>query len=168
MRNDQWSQAFLFLSGSLRSGLSLEQALDVFVSESPQFFGCQQPKQWLPLEKRIQFLFPGKNLALARATLEFAYRAGGKAAPMLERCADMLQRKHEMDQRVQALTTQTRISAWIVGLTPAALLCGFGIISPAYVSLLFRTRLGMTVLAAAIILDVVGFVLVKRLARVSW
>jgi tight adherence protein B len=169
---DQWPSLLLFLSGSLRAGLSLEQALDSLRDEAPEpLKSALAPRMtaaaWAPVDERVRRLLPEPDLALARAALLLTHRAGGQTAALLDRAAQALQTKNEMEDRARALSAQGRASAWIVGLTPAAALLGFSAFAPDYAAPLFTTKAGLLTLFVATVMVVCGLMLVQRMVRVE-
>lgn len=173
MSNDHWAQALFFLAGGLRAGLSLEESLNILLQEAPEplrtLLHERLPgeSRWLSLDERVNVLFKEEELALARAALTLAHQTGGRVAPLLERCAQTLQTKKEMAERLSALTAQGRASAWIVGATPAALLLLFAVISPDYIQPLLSTSQGHAVMLLAGFLIAMGLFMVRRAVRIE-
>lgn len=169
----QWSAALLFLAGALKTGLSLEQALAAFVNESPEPLRSQLKMRLgahsnsLSLQKKIEKLFEGPELTLARAALLLSHQSGGKTGRILEICAEQLQEQLEMREKISVLTAQSVASAWVVGLSPFGLLVLMSFFSPDYIAPLFNTRPGMLVLGLVVLLVSVGLYLVQKMARVD-
>jgi tight adherence protein B len=68
---------------------------------------------------------------------------------------------------VRALSSQARMSAWVIGLAPLAF-GGFTIATdPRNGQFLFHTPLGLALLAAGIVLDGLGWLWMQRLTRVA-
>ena len=170
----QWPGALLFLAGALKTGLSLEQALEALMTETPEPLKSQlqlrmgaRSAALMPLETQIKRLFAGSSLTLVRAGLLMAHQSGGQAGRLLETCAALLQQKLEMQDRSKALSAQSTASAWVVGLSPFGIIGLFSIFSPDYMEPLFDTRAGQMVLCLVCVLVLVGLWLVHRMARVE-
>jgi len=170
---DQWSDGIQLLSGALRAGLSLEQALDIMREESPaplrDHLRDQWSKggEWLPLAKRIEILFDDEELGLTKSTLKLSFEMGGRLTQLLETQARLLRRKKEMQLKVKTLTAQGRLSAWIVGLTPFVLLGLLFTLSPDFVRPLFDLKQGRILLVFICFLVVSGLILVHRVIRMD-
>lgn len=168
----QWPAALLFLAGGLKSGLTIDGALTLLLREAPEPLRSQLnhavgPSGALPLAVRVRQAIDGPDLALPRAALLLSHRAGGKSAPVLERCARTLQAAIEMEDRLRALTAQNRISAGIIAVVPFALLMFFTLVAPDYVAPLFKTRAGTAVLVGVGVMITAGLALVRRMARLE-
>lgn len=169
----QWPAALLFLAGSIKAGLAMEDALALLRREAPEPLKSHLADRerglarWAPFVARVERLMEGDELALPRAALLFAHRAGGQAAPVLEQCAQTLQIQLETEARLRALTAQNRLSAWVVGLAPTGLLAAFALFAPDYIAPLFQTGQGAAALALAAVLVALGLTLVSRMARLE-
>lgn len=169
----QWADALSFLGGGLKSGLTLEAAIDALVREAPEPLRSfinerwQRKDRWKPFDLRIAMLLPDDALALPRAALLLARPGGGRIGHLLETAAGVALRRIEAEERAEALLLPARISAWIVGLCPLALLALIGLLSPDYIVPLFQTAPGHGVLVTAGILVVTGLWLAHRLTTES-
>lgn len=168
-----WPSALLLLAGTLRSGSSIEDGVRAMVEKTPPPFGNILRRRWsaadaaIPWERRVDRLLPEPELALVRAALSLTREAGGKTAPLIENCVATLQRKEQLALKLKAMTAQNRASAWIVGLSPAALIGLFGFVSPDYVEPLLTTSMGRLVLGLAAVLNTLGLFCVHRMARLE-
>lgn len=173
MYERQWPAALLFLSGALKAGLTIDDALALLAKEAPEPLRSRlvsaeaRAGSSASLKERLGISLPGDALALPRAALLFSQRAGGQAAPLLEQCAQTLQAKLESEDRLRALTAQNRASAWIVGLMPAALLAIFALFAPDYAAPLFQTRRGNAAVLLAAAMVAAGLSVVKRMSRLE-
>ncbi len=170
---DQWPTALVFVAGALKAGLSIEQAFEALRVEAPEPLKSvlnqriDETWEWMPPNARVDTLFAEPDLALARAALILTRETGGQTARLLERSANALRIKNEIEDRASALSAQGRASAWVVGLTPPGILVLFGVFSPDYLAPLFTTRIGFMVLGVVAVLILIGLMLVHRLARVE-
>ena len=170
---ERWPAALLLLSGALKAGLPLSEALTLLVNEAPaplrkylkqRFLDCGD---WMPLEERIDRLFVDDELALAKAILLFSHESGGKTASLLELSADLLAKKQELRERAAVLTAEGRMSAWVVGGSPFVLLFLLAWISPDFTQPLFALKAGRFLLLLVIVLVGIGLLLVNRAVRIE-
>ena len=160
----------LFLAGGLRAGLTIEECFDLFEREAPAELRIHRsPKALtnLSLEKRIETILPGDDFLLARTALGLSLEVGGQVAPLLEQCAENLQTRMELSGRMKALTAQSRISAWVVGVTPLVLLMGFTLFAQEYVEPLFTSVKGWAALGLTFFLVIVGLFMAHRMAKLE-
>jgi len=141
----QWAQALLFLAGAMKAGSTLDDALRLLSERAPPALRRRiQATRWneaLSPRARVERLLDGDDTAFARATLLMFLDSGGRIGRVLETAAATLQTKGEAEERVRALTAQARASAWVVGLSPFALVAAMHLLSADLVSPLFVTEL---------------------------
>ena len=170
----QLSVALPMLSSSLRAGAALNTALRHLAEngEAPlsgawpaaMSSGWASPDEALArLEQRV----PSEATALTAAALRIATRSGGNLAEALDRIADTLRARSQLQARLRALTSQGRMQAWIVGALPVLLLAVLYLLEPAIMNLLWRTPAGWGVLALLAALETAGVVLIRRIARID-
>ncbi|MEY2477196.1 MAG: pilus assembly protein CpaF [Actinomycetota bacterium] len=63
---------------------------------------------------------------------------GGKLADLLHTLADFIRSREEIRREINVLTAEGRISAWVLGGMPVALLVAINVINPEYSAPLFR------------------------------
>ncbi|MBR8657804.1 type II secretion system F family protein, partial [Achromobacter sp. Marseille-Q0513] len=139
----------------------LSQELGLLLRE--QRLGIPWDEALARLEQRV----PSEATALTAAALRIATRSGGNLAEALDRIADTLRARSQLQARLRALTSQGRMQAWIVGALPVLLLAVLYQLEPAIMSLLWRTPAGWGVLALLVALEAAGVVLIRRIVRVD-
>jgi tight adherence protein B len=168
-----WPDVLLLLAGALRAGLGLNEALEFILREAPPVIRSVLKKRagpnfdLLPKERKIILLFSEPSLALSRSTLLLSHQTGAEQAKGLETCARLLREKIEFEEKVKMLTTQGRVTAWIVGLSPLGLLLCLSIVSPDLVGPLFQTPTGQMLLVFCGLSIVAGLFFVQRMARIE-
>lgn len=169
----QWPDVVLLLSGCLKAGMALDEALHVVLDEAPDPARAVLRSRlhgrsaWLPAPAKITRLFPDSELLLVRSLLLLSRDEGGRVASALEKCAKILRRRCDMEEKIATLTAQGKLSAWVVGLSPVFLLAGFAFLSPEFIRPLFTTRAGAMLLASAGVLVGAGLFFVHRLVQIE-
>jgi tight adherence protein B len=92
---------------------------------------------------------------------------GGNTAEVLERVAETVRGRFEIRRLVRTLTTQGRLSRWVLTLLPVGLLALMSLINPAYVSPLFTDTMGRVMLLGAGLMVVAGSLLIKRIVDIK-
>jgi tight adherence protein B len=70
--------------------------------------------------------------------------------------------------QIRTLTAQSRMSGMLVGLLPAFVLLLFRLMQPSYIELLFHDPSGVRILEAAIGLDLVALLTIRKLLRIDY
>ena len=72
-----------------------------------------------------------------------------------------------MELKILALTAQGKLQAWVVGLLPVFLLWVLNRMEPAAMSQLWTTQLGWGVLAAVLVMEFIGVLLIRRIVAID-
>jgi len=99
--------------------------------------------------------------------LRIAAQTGGNLADTLERIAATLRARAQLQGRVQALTAQGRMQAWVLAALPPLLLLALDRLEPDIMATLWHTPLGWGVLATVVVLEVLGVVWIRRIVRID-
>ncbi|WP_421567279.1 type II secretion system F family protein [Stenotrophomonas sp. PD6] len=104
-------------------------------------------------------------LEVLAVVLGVSIRIGGRSDQILQRMSDFMRDLEQAQQELMATTSETRMSAWVLGLLPP--LCGLlmAIASPDFFQPVLHAPLGHKILGGALALELVGAFLLYRLAR---
>ncbi len=172
----QLPAALMSLAGGLSAGASLAVALKHIVeqSEAPlsQEFGLMLREQRLGVPfatalDRLQARVPSEATVLVVAALRVAGQTGGNLAEALERIADTLRARLQLQGKIHALTAQGRMQAWIVGALPVLLALVLNRLEPQAMALLWNTPRGWAVLAVVVVLEVAGVMMIRRIVNID-
>ncbi|MGH8806349.1 MAG: type II secretion system F family protein, partial [Noviherbaspirillum sp.] len=128
---EQLPDALMMLSGGLRAGVGLSSAIGQLVSEAQaplaQEFALVLREQRLgvTLEQTLNNLsrrMPTQSTTLVVSAMRIASETGGGLAETLERTANTIRSRLQMEGKIGALTAQGKLQAWVVGLLPLALM----------------------------------------------
>ncbi|QHE86450.1 type II secretion system F family protein [Hydrogenophaga sp. BPS33] len=108
-----------------------------------------------------------EELYLVASILGLGVRYGGRSDLLLERVAHFMRDHEEAEQELVAMSSETRLSAWILGLLP--LLLGGAIVTTNgdYFSHMWTDATGRMMVFGALGLQAMGGLLLYRLARLS-
>lgn len=105
------------------------------------------------------------ELVLIAAVLRMSQRYGGRADIVIERTAAFMRDREQAQRDLMALSSETRLSAWVLGLLPV-IIGGIIIVSnPAYVLSMWHDPTGRLLLYCAVGLQVTGAFLLYRLGK---
>lgn len=166
----QWPHALFLMVGSLKSGLTLEDSLQVMIYESPEplrsiLIQRNANSSWKSFLVRTKNIFKEEEFSLMRASLALAYENGGQEARLLESSAKLLLKKIEVREKILMNTTQSRLSAWVVGAAPFVFLLLIQMVSPEFIAPLFHTAQGRLMLLGVGCSILVGVIWIFKLTR---
>ncbi|WP_058835089.1 type II secretion system F family protein [Luteimonas abyssi] len=94
-----------------------------------------------------------------------AIRVGGRADQVLQRMSDFIRDQEQAQRDLRATTSETRASAWVLGLLPPVCALAMAMLSPDFFMPMIETSTGHRLLLAALVFEGIGAVFLYRLAR---
>ena len=173
---EQLPDALMTLSGNLRVGLGLSLAFQQVVAEAQaplaQEFALMLREQRLgvTLERSLNNLsrrMPTQTTTMVTAAMRIATETGGGLAETLERTAQTIRNRLQMEGKIAALTAQGKLQAWVVGLLPMGLMAILNKMEPEAMSLLWSTRIGWASITAIVFLELMGVYLIRRIVAID-
>lgn len=108
-----------------------------------------------------------EEMFLLASILGLGVRYGGRADLLLERVGNFMRDREQAEQELSAMSSETRLSAWILGLLPIGV-GGFLILSnPGYFMGMWNDDTGRILIFSSAGLQVAGVALLYRLARLA-
>jgi tight adherence protein B len=111
---------------------------------------------------------PVEELGFMVAAVRIQSDVGSSMAEIFQHAAEGMRSRQRAEHQLRALTAQSRASAAIVTLLPFIVLAAFSLINPAYSRPLFHNEFGIKMLETAIVLDIIAFFVMRRIARVNY
>ena len=105
------------------------------------------------------------ELVIVSSVLRLSQRYGGRADVVMERTATFMRDREEAQRELLALSAETRMSAWVLGLLPMVVAGGMFVFNAGYILLMWRDPAGKAMLLTAAGLEVAGSFMLYRLAR---
>ncbi|MET0282274.1 MAG: type II secretion system F family protein [Steroidobacteraceae bacterium] len=163
-------------AGLLRAGQGVNQALSQVTERQAPPLGDElrlllgQMRLGMPIEAAFVGLcgrVGSSDLRLLATLLATHRELGGNLAESLERLAELLRARLVMEDRIQALTAQGRMQGLVVGLLPLLVMAALYVMEPAAMRVLHTTWQGWCALATIAVLELTGFLLIRRIVRVD-
>jgi len=161
---------------SLKSGMSIVLALKEYSSAADG--ACAREMQ--AVIKKTELGMPLKD-ALASAAdavplpenliftdaLITSIETGGSLSEVLSGVLGTIRAREEINREVAALTSQGVMSGIITGAMPVILVAAVSFLDPEFMKPLFETREGNIILAAAVLMEITGAILIKKIIEVK-
>lgn len=106
-----------------------------------------------------------KELSLIALAMRISNNYGSSPNNMLERVVQMIRQQELARRELAAMTGETRITAWVLGLTPLLLVVYIMMMNPNYINLLLQDDNGKTILITAFTLQGIGTLLLWRMLK---
>lgn len=174
---EQFPEAIDLIGRALRAGHAFTTGLAMVAEEIPkpvgtefkllydqQNYGAPMPEALAAFSERVPILD-----ARFFVTAVLTHReAGGNLAEVLDNLASIIRDRFRVKRQVRVLTAHARLSGFILAGLPPALACVFVSISPAKFKMLFSDPLGMQMVGAAVTLQVVGTLIIRKIVNIEY
>jgi tight adherence protein B len=173
---EQLPDALDFIARSVRAGNALSISLEMLAGEAreplrSEFLKVSREQALgASLETALGNLLTRVPLIEARffvATTLLQREAGGNLAEVLSRLANSVRDRLRLRGHVKAVSGQGRLTATILTVLPILVLVILKVVSPSYLEGLTSDPLGRTLLGAAVVSQILGYVSMKRIVNIE-
>jgi len=163
-------------STAMRAGSSLNQALESVVSEETgpiaQEFDLflRELRVGVDFNQALDNIYqriPLMDFKLVISGMQISKEIGGNLADTLERLADTLRRKIEMEGKIDALTAQGRAQGIVMTLLPIVLGYGLYLMEPEQMAIFWTHWLGWTLIGVMTIMLLLGYVVIQKIVNID-
>lgn len=172
----QLVDAIMVISSALKGGLSLLQAIEVLVEEMPapisEEFGLiiRENKMGVPLEESFKHLserMQTEELQLVINSILVARETGGDLTKVLSRLCTTIRDNYKLKDSVKTLTTQGKLQGLIMSILPFIFVFWVSAFNRSHFDIMLESETGRMLLVAAVILQLVGMVLIKKFSTIK-
>jgi tight adherence protein B len=174
---EQFPEAIDLLARALRAGHAFITGLSMVADEMPDPVGTEfrlafdRQNFGMPLPEALRLLGERVPLLDARffVTAVLTQReAGGNLSEVLDNLASVIRERFRVKRQVRVTTAHARMTGWVLAVLPVALGVVLTMLSPDHMSLLWTDPIGIKMLTTAIVLQVVGSLIIRRLVDVEY
>jgi tight adherence protein B len=172
----QLPEALELIARALRSGHSLNSGLHVVSEEMPapvahEFsLAYEQQNLGIPVEQALKGMLkrmPNLDLKFFVTAVAIQRQTGGDLAEILDKIGHVVRERFKILGTVQALTGEGRLSGVVLMAMPICIFFAVFYINPDYVMLLFTTDLGKQMVAAGIVMQILGAIVIKKIIDIK-
>jgi tight adherence protein B len=172
---EQMPDGLDMISQSLQAGLGLTQAMVFVAKEMPDPMGTEfsvfieEVNLGLPLPdalKKFEERMSLPEVRLFNTALLVQREVGGSLAELLNKLADIIRDRFRIERLIKSLTAQNRMSAWVVCAVPPFLAIFMFIREREMMDMMMTDPVGRGMLAAALVLEVVGILVFRKLIKI--
>jgi tight adherence protein B len=163
------------LASALRAGHSFVGALSVVAADASEpskreFTSVVADEQLgVPLDDSLHEVarrMDSSDLEQVALVAELQRRSGGNMAEVLDRVVDTVRSRFDLRRMVRTLTAQGRMARWILTSLPIFLAAVISLLNPGYISPLFTTSGGQTIVAISGVMVIIGSLVIKRIVDI--
>lgn len=164
------------ITGSLRTGYSLLQAINVALDETlpPMSEEFQrvlaESRLGLPLDESLKMMaerMQETNFSWIVIAINIQREVGGNLAEVLEILADTIRERDRVSRQIKVLTAEGRLSAIILVILPFFLATILTYLNPAYMSTLITTKSGLLLVSLSSVLMIIGSFWLKKIVTIE-
>ena len=138
---------------------------------SREFLRCyRQQALGVPLEATLEEMtarVPNLDLRFFVNAVVLQRQTGGDTAEILDKIARLIRQRFQIRAQVRALTGEGRLSGLVLLALPIVLAIYLYFRNPDYLMILFREPLGHKMVLAAIVLQLLGAVVIKKIVDIK-
>jgi len=147
---DQLADNLQMWVNGLRSGYSVMQAIESIAKEAAEPTASefervvQEVQLGIPLDEALAHLLermPSEDLDLVITAVNIQREVGGNLAEILEVISDTIRERIKLKGEVRVLTSQGRVTGYIISFLPVGLLAFLMMVNPDYVGRMFTNRM---------------------------
>jgi tight adherence protein B len=174
---EQFPEAIDLIARTLRAGHAFTTGVKLAAEELPE-----------PVASEFQLLYDRQNfgLPLPDALKGFASRvpildarffatavltqreAGGNLAEVLDNLGGVIRERFKVKRQVRVMSAHGRMTGWVLATLPPALAFAFMARSPEHFRVLLDDPMGPSLIVAAILLQVIGTLIIRKLVNIEY
>jgi tight adherence protein B len=172
----QMPEALELISRALRAGHSLASGINLVSDEmatpiNREFRRCYEAQNLgIPLEQALEDMcerVPNLDLRFFVTAIVLQRQTGGDLAEILDKIGSLIRERFKIWGQIQALTGEGRLSGIVLLALPPALFVVMYYLNPDYCSVLFTDPLGHKMLAGAVVLQILGALVIKKIISIK-
>ena len=174
---EQFPEAIDLLARALRAGHAFTTGLSMVAEEMPdpvgtefrlaydrQNFGMPMPDALRALGDRVPLL-DARFFVTAVLTQR---ESGGNLSEVLDNLASVIRERFKVKRQVRVVTAHARITGWVLALLPPSLGVILTFLAPQHMSLLWTHPTGIRMVVVALILQVTGTLIIRKMVDVEY
>jgi tight adherence protein B len=166
------------LSSSIRAGYSFQAAMSLVAEEMPEPSKTElsqvvrEINLGLPIKEALKRLtyqlgnLPDYQILTTAVTIQ--RETGGNLVEVLLQLSQTVRARFRLKGQVSSLTAQSRATGMLLGATPSIMLTALTLFFPSYVEPLYETPMGNLMLIGAVVLQVMGFFVIRQIIRIRF
>jgi len=172
----QLPEALELIGRALRAGHSLASGFKLVADEMPPPISTEFERSYeaqnlgVPLEEAIEEMtnrVPNLDLRFFATAVILQRQTGGDLAEILDKIGYIVRERFKIFGQIQALTGEGRLSGVVLLGLPPVLFVVMWYLNPGYSMTLFTDPMGHQMLAGAIIMQIVGALVIRKIVNIK-
>jgi len=172
----QFVDGLTLMSNAIKSGLGLQQAIEMAATEMPNPSGEEfkmvltEVRLWAlleealaNLEKRMRF----EDLGIVIQSICILRETGGNIIETFEKITGTIRERQKVRGKIKVLTSQGIVQGAIIFFMPFFISFALWILAPEFIRPLFTTRIGFFLILIALFLETTGAILIRKAVTIK-
>ena len=173
----QLGDALLLMGNCLRSGLTFQQAMTNIAKEMSDPIAREFSRTAKEIQlgnsmdtalnhmlQRVQ----STDLMLMVSAVQIQRQVGGNLLGILENISVTIKERLKLKDDIRVMTATGRTSSAVVGMIPIVIGGMLMLINPAYIQTFFESSLGIGMLITGAVMEVIGFIIIKKIVTIKY
>lgn len=174
--NEQINGGIIIISNSLKAGYSFLQALTVVVDETEDPFSkefkilLKEMALGISTEEALKNMLnrvDSQDLSLIVNAILIQNDIGGNLSEILDNISETIRERQKIQKELKTLTAQGKLSGIIIILMPILLGIIIYLFNKEYILMLFNTKMGLGMTIGAIVSQLLGIVMIRKIIKVE-
>jgi len=176
MFNNQLNDTLILLANSIRSGYSLQQAMETVSRELPPPVSVEfsrvtrEVSLGLSLDEALMHMLErinSEDLDLIITAINIQHSVGGNLAEILDTIAHTIRERVRIKGQIRALTAQQRISGNVISLLPFALAAFMFMFNQGYFKSMWEEPCGLMMMGYGIFSILIGYLIIQQITKIE-
>jgi tight adherence protein B len=173
---EQFPEALDLIARALKAGHAFATGLKMAADELPEPVGPEFRKTFeeqnfgLPLKEALENLtlrIPVLDVRFFATAVLIQRETGGNLSEILENLAHVVRERFKILRQVRVYTAHGRLTGYVLLALPAVLCIALSFINPDHMNLLFRERMGQTLLMIALGMQTAGYIWIRQVVKIE-
>lgn len=173
---EQLPEALDIIRRSLQAGQPLVQSFNEVGEEMPEPIGVEFKNTYNLLnygyDLRLAILqmaerAPTVSMLAFSSAVMLQKETGGNLSENLQKVSEVLRARFKLERKVRTLSAESRLSAWILTLSPFGLFFGLKVVNPEYVEPLYNDPRGINLVSIGIVLLGIGALWIRNIINIE-
>jgi tight adherence protein B len=174
---EQFPEALDLLSRALRAGHAFTTGVDMVATEMPKPIGPEfrllydQQNYGMPMDDALRAFaqrIPVLDARFFVTAVLIQRESGGNLAEVLDNLSGVIRERFRVKRQMRVISAHGRITGWILVCLPPVLGLALMVVNEEHRRTMFGNPLGIQMIVGAIILQVIGTLIIRKIVNVEY
>ncbi|MEZ8290023.1 type II secretion system F family protein [Vibrio sp. 10N.237.312.B06] len=173
---EQLPEALDIIRRALQAGQPLVQSFNEVGEEMPEPIGVEFKNTYNLLnygyDLRLAIMqmterAPTVSMLAFSSAVMLQKETGGNLSENLQKVSEVLRARFKLERKIKTLSAESRLSAWILTLSPFVLFFGLKFVNPEYIEPLYTDPRGISMVSIGVILLAIGTLWIRKIINIE-